>query len=110
METKSTLHVLVIREGEQLVAQCIEYDIAAQAPTLGELQARFDLAIVATVALAIEHGEDPFANVGPAPAWYVEEFKRAVRLGGERRVEIPQEILSRKQIARPVVEFAMAAA
>lgn len=63
--SKSTLHAVVLREDDQWVAQCLEYDISAQAPTLDELYERFCL----TLHLDMEESEkihgEPFAGIEP---------------------------------------------
>ncbi len=76
--------IVVFREGDLWVAQCLEYDIGAQAPDLGELDQRIALAIKLEREKSIElHGE-PFAGIEPAPRHFHEmwgkqagEFKPA---------------------------------
>lgn len=57
------LRILVTKEDDMFVAQCLEHDIAVQAPNMETLQRRFE----ATVLL-----EGDLSQIEPAP----EEFQR----------------------------------
>lgn len=67
---KKHLKVIVIPEGDYLVAQCLDYDIAVQALGITELQDRFKTAIETHAYLAKESGETPFENLQQAPQEY----------------------------------------
>lgn len=58
-------------------AQCLEYDIAAQAPRLEELYYEMERVLVSHVALADELGHEPFAGIPKAPKRYWDIFKKA---------------------------------
>lgn len=75
------VRVVVFQEGAFLVAQCLEYDIAVQAPSFGELRPRFEKTMVAHMMLAIEHGDQPFEKLAPAPDLYWEMFEKAEKGG-----------------------------
>ena len=70
METTGKLRVVIIKEGDVWNAQCLEYDIGAQAKDLNELQSRFEAVFEAERdASSKEHGKE-FAGIDPAPDYY----------------------------------------
>ena len=70
------LRVVVFREGDYWVAQCLEYDIGAQAKDLSDLQARFALTLEAERQESIKHHGKPFAGIDPAPRHFHEMWER----------------------------------
>lgn len=79
------LNLLVFREQagdrEVWVAQCLQYDICVQAPTLDKLQHRFERTLLNNLVLAVENGEEPLANFSPAPSIFVKAWEKAETLG-----------------------------
>ena len=63
-----SLRVVVFREDDLYVAQCLEQDISVQAPDLNTLIDRLELAIDAECALSMELNGKPFG--GPAAPVY----------------------------------------
>jgi predicted RNase H-like HicB family nuclease len=57
------------------VAQCVSMDFAAQGATIEEAQANFTGTLDTHIALCLKHGETPFQNVPPAPAWFQRDFE-----------------------------------
>jgi hypothetical protein len=72
--------VLFIREEARWVAQCLEYDIAAQADTIAGAKRAFSKAFVSQVATNIRHGKRPLQDVPKAPGFYFDLFKKGERL------------------------------
>lgn len=68
-------------EGSCLIAQCLEYDITAQAETLSQLRASFERLFVAHVGLAAKFGETPFENVPRAPQRFFRMWEQATTFG-----------------------------
>lgn len=64
------LRVVVFREGDVYVAQCLEIDIATQASDIPELLERLELTIDAECALSKELGEQPLQGIAPAPNYF----------------------------------------
>ena len=53
------------------VAQCLEYDISTQAPTLEALLDRLDLTVEAECQMSLERGgNQPFDGICPAPNYF----------------------------------------
>lgn len=77
-----TLSVLIRKEEDGMwFAQCLEHDIAAQGANLDELRLRIGRTIAGQIAVNLQHGEEPFANIPAAPPEFWEEFnKKAHRL------------------------------
>ena len=73
------LRVVLIREENLWVAQCLEFDIAAQGATIIEAQSSFVRTFVGQALLDVAAGKRPFADFKPAPDWYVEQFEAALQ-------------------------------
>lgn len=63
----ATLRVVVFQDGEQYIAQCLEYDICAQAPDLNKLELRFKALMALEREYSIANNKKPFEGIGPAP-------------------------------------------
>jgi len=99
------VRVVLFEEEGWKVAQCLEYDIAAQAKTLEDLYYQVERMLVAQVIAAEEFGRQPFQNFPPAPSKYVKMWERAflgVQPAAERR--------PKRKYPVPVPEFEMRAA
>ena len=69
------IRIVVYQEEGKWVAQCLEYDIRAQADTIEKLQTHIDIAISATLADSEErHGK--IAHIDPAPKHFHELWER----------------------------------
>jgi hypothetical protein len=93
------LNVLVLKEpaGDKtyFVAQCLEYDIVAQAEMLSDLRNAFIKTFATNIVLALKHGIEPLSNLKPkfvstrvSPGEY-KEIADAVKRAGKhvRRIE-----------------------
>ena len=76
-DTNHTIRVLIEREGDLWVAQCIEQDLATQAPTLDELHYEIQLMLIAHITSCEERGVEPF-KLRPAPKEVREKFERTL--------------------------------
>ena len=74
---KTQLRIVAYRDADMWVAQCLEYDISAQALDMDTLVARMHATIVAEADHTREvHGE-AFLGLEPAPSMYESLFERA---------------------------------
>ena len=73
----ATISVVVIQEGEWWSAQCLQYDIAAQAKTIEDLQHELAKTLLAYMVLSKEKGVEPLSDIEPAPQKYWDMYKRA---------------------------------
>ena len=76
-EGEGPLKVLVLLEGEHYVAQCLQFDIAAQASTMKDLREAFSMTFVENMLLAEAYGDDPRKKFGPAPEEYWKAWDKA---------------------------------
>lgn len=86
MESIYTISGVLIQEADgRWSAQCLEYDIAAQAKTVHEVRYEVEKALIGHFIVSTELGIEPFASLGPAPQRYWEMFQNAKeKLVGER--------------------------
>lgn len=75
------IRAIVFKDGDMYVAQCLEYDIAAQAKDINALIARLDLTIEAEFAACHDADLEPREAISPAPNYYHDLWtKRSVTL------------------------------
>jgi hypothetical protein len=64
------VRVVVFREEDMYVAQCLEFDIATQAPDIEAVLDRLDLTIEAECQMSMEANGKPFDGIAPAPVHF----------------------------------------
>ncbi len=64
------LRAVVFKGRESWVVQCLEFDIAAQAPSLEALPVRLARALLAEIEFSQQRGEEPFSRLPRAPEKY----------------------------------------
>lgn len=72
--------VLFEGDGGTWSAQCLEYDIAAQAQTLLDLQDELVRVLVTHVAASIQLGRTPFSGIKEAPQRFWALYEGALRV------------------------------
>jgi hypothetical protein len=70
LDNDGTIRVVVMREGDLFVAQCLEVDIGAEAHDLEELDTRLGMTLRAEFINLGGTEDDPFPNLGPAPEYF----------------------------------------
>ena len=85
----SQLQILVIKDpcGEW-VAQCLEYDIAAQGKCIRSAMAAFESTLAAEILYHKEKGLEPLAGIGKAPQFYWDKFNECAQ-----EIKQPKRIL-----------------
>lgn len=73
------LRALIIRDGGWLIFQCLEHDICVQAMTMPDLEQAITRTLEAQVALDLDRGDPPFANIPPAPHRFFDIYERIAR-------------------------------
>lgn len=76
MTNEQTLTIFIAREGEVYVAQCIEYDICAQASDMDTLFTRMTGLINAESEEGKRRTGRPFGDLPPAPSFYADAAAR----------------------------------
>jgi hypothetical protein len=74
---KYVIRAVVFQEGEWLCAQCLEYNLVAQAKNLKQLSRALQRLIVAHVAVRLRHKQPPFRDLPRAPEKYWAMFRRS---------------------------------
>ena len=77
------LRVVVFKDGDLFVAQCLEIDIAAQGATEAEAAMRLNAVFAAEIAAAKEAGRS-VEDIGPAP----DAFHSAYNINVVSRIEL----------------------
>jgi hypothetical protein len=74
------IRAVIFQEGDLWVAQCLEYDIGAQAHDFDTVQRRLSLAIEVEQSTSMEaHGKE-FAGIDRAPARFFEMWEKGLRV------------------------------
>ncbi|SLN72002.1 hypothetical protein ROJ8625_03769 [Roseivivax jejudonensis] len=74
------MRVLIQKEGEMFVGQCLEHDICAQGCSVDELMSR----LVLTVDLECSERNGSLADIDPAPEEFHKMWDNARRLADEQ--------------------------
>lgn len=69
--------VVVFREDDWWVAQCLEHDLATNARSLSDLVYEVERALVSQIAVNAGSDVDPFAGIPKAPRKYWKMFEEA---------------------------------
>lgn len=69
------IRAVVFQEEGWWCAQCLEYDIATQARTISELKDEIERVLTIHVELALERGQEPFADLPKAPERYFQMYR-----------------------------------
>ncbi len=78
--TPQKIGAVVFRESDSWVAQCLEYDLTAQANSLKDLQYELQRTLIGHILAATEADQVPFERLAPAPKRYWEMFATAYAL------------------------------
>lgn len=74
MTDEFKIRTVLFREGDWWVAQCLDYDLAAQARTEKDLQYELGRILVGRIMAGAELGVEPFKGLPPAPRRYWDMF------------------------------------
>lgn len=91
-----SVSVLLHRDGWAWVAQCLEFDIAAQGDTVAEVKIRFASTFGAQLAWNLHDGTEPFAGLKQAPQRYFDGLE-------ETYVESEVELQTPRNLGLPTV-------
>lgn len=89
------LSVLLIKEGDDWVAQCLQYDIAAQGDTIDEAMEHWARSVAGHIMLDARAGRGPLEGIKPAPPEYWTRWERGRAVSGTKPVYIPSAPSSR---------------
>lgn len=107
------ISAILFQEGEWWSAQCLEYDVAAQARTLPELRYELERVLTSHVLISLENDRAPFDSLKPAPQQFWDMYAAAkLRIeGDELPFRLPQavafpQIVPRLRVAEMRTEYA----
>jgi hypothetical protein len=83
IEKVSHLRAVLFEEGDSWSAQCLDYDVAAQAETLWELPEELARVLAIHIAASAQMNREPFAGIPAAPLRFWELFERGNRYEGK---------------------------
>jgi len=79
MENETELRVIIFREGNSFIAQCLEHDISAFASDMKTLKKRFMGVLAAEWNISLERNGEPLAGIDPAPKQFHDMWKKPKR-------------------------------
>ena len=74
---KYAIRAVVFQEGSWLLAQCLEYDLVAQARNLRQLSRALQVLIAGHVAVRLRHKQPPFRDLPRAPDKYWTMYRQS---------------------------------
>ena len=75
-----TVSVLLLKEQETWVAQCLEHDVAAQGDSIDEALDNFGAVFTGHVMLDVREGREPLTDIPQAPKVYWDRYNKGSRL------------------------------
>ncbi len=76
--TKEKLRIVAFQDADAWVAQCVDYDIAAQGSDLPTVRRRIEAVINAEASYTIDKHGKAFHGIDPAPDFYESMFNSYV--------------------------------
>ena len=71
------INVILFERGPgEWVAQCLEYDIGAQASNLPDLFYELQRSLVGHIAICLKRDQEPFECLPPAPSQYWDKWRQ----------------------------------
>jgi predicted RNase H-like HicB family nuclease len=95
-EYLSSVSVLLHRDGDAWVAQCLEFDLAAQAPTKEEVKRRFMRTLTQQIVADLLDDNTPLSKLPQAPSRYFEDSVTSMTSGPELPVFVPADLTKDK--------------
>src|SRR5690349_3769953 len=85
-----SFNVVLLREENRWVAQCLEYDIAAQSDSIPGVKHAFQRAFVTQVKVNLAHNKSALQDVPAAPAYYRQLFEQGEPLANPPEITMPE--------------------
>ncbi len=89
------IKVLIFKDQNLYIAQCLEYDLAVQAEGLEDLRENFALELALQIENDIQNGEEPLSTLPETPRVFWEMYQRANPLQNPIDIKVPTELNSR---------------
>lgn len=88
MENSTQIRVIMKHDGDLWVAQCLEFDIGAQAESPEDVQNRLNVALKAELQISVEMTGEPFGGIDPAPKHFFDLWEGRPEFTTSRHVSI----------------------
>lgn len=89
MAEELVLRAVVFKEGDVWLAQCIEYDICAQAATVEEVKERLLATLACECESTMATGGAPFSGIDPAPVGFERLWEHATSFRATGDLTVP---------------------
>jgi hypothetical protein len=76
MAEREQVHVLILRQGDHWIAQCLEYDIAAQAMKFDQLRTLLIETLDAEHEESLRRHKKAFGGIDPAPKYFYDRWNQ----------------------------------
>jgi hypothetical protein len=96
--TQFTVSVLLTHADDAWVAQCLEYDIAAQGDTLDAVKSAFERTFIGQMLVNHHHGLDPLDDIPAAPQEVWDQFRASHRLAERQPLQMPDSLRDRVSV------------
>lgn len=93
-----TVSVLLLKERETWVAQCLEHDVAAQGDSIDEALENFGAVFAGHVMLDVRDGREPLTLIPQAPKVYWDRFGKGERLAKTLPIRLPERLSSTEDL------------
>jgi hypothetical protein len=80
MEERTSVRVVIFKDADKWVAQCLEYDIGAQADDIDTLEILLKVALKAELLESIKQHGKPFGGIERAPARFQKMWDKRSQL------------------------------
>lgn len=77
MKNLPRIHAVLFKEGDFWCAQCLQYDLVAQAKSLEDLHYELQKVLTAHIAISFQSGREPFEGLEPAPQKFWDMFNNS---------------------------------
>jgi len=93
--TQYSISAVLFKREDQWVGQCLQYDVAAQATTIDDLEYELVRTLMAHVVLDLENSVEPLTTLPRAPEEYWKMFDKGRELVAKTppQFELPWPIL-----------------
>jgi hypothetical protein len=85
--------VLLLQEGKTWIAQCLEWDIAAQGDTIDHALNSFERTFVGQIILDIDADKLPLEGISQSPKEYWEKFEKKTLLNQSSIIFLTKKII-----------------
>jgi hypothetical protein len=91
-DNTSRLRILLFTEQDIWVAQCLDFDIAAQGKDISNALDSLERVFVGQMILDQKRGRKPLERISPAPEKYWNRFEKGTPIEKEKKFRLPGQL------------------